>query len=406
MIFPTKEKDIKLLMVIYKGLRGVDRRSIKMEAWVHYESNRLVLSVNVDRQKSTKKDISAFLKGEIKKTDIQISYAEINGEEIKLQFCDNNIRFLSGHLEGTKCIISAELNKVSYTSNNENVNRFRLSATANDLQSYLNTLDTEQWHMEMCPRQIDYQGKKYILLHDTNRVWIETRENNIEDLLTLISFFYAVPVECDIQVVNGVTTIQKIEWNLGEGKWQNMALSQLYTESKCYSIFWEYITLVNREMHITEQTRNYIQEFVRSQQLDCESKLHIYCAILARMAKVQKTDDSYAIIKTFLVDKHHIEAKKLDGDLLEKKIKKNKTEIVTNFYDLRSFFEHQLGSNEARKFLKESLILERLEVAINIVILHQLGANDVRFDSRFKNNSVFDDSVPYGHVYERLFNMT
>lgn len=402
MTFPNKENDIRISMVIYKGSRGYERQSVQIDASIHYESNRLILSVNLDKQKKSRGDIFGFIREDVNITNIQVLHAEIGGEKIKLLFCDNKIRFLSAHLEGKESIVTAELKKVSYTGNKENVNRFRLSATANDLQAYLNTLNIERWHIEMCSREINYQEKKYILLHDTNRVWIETRENNINDLLILISFFYAVPVECDIQVVNGVTTIQKTEWNLGEGKWQNRALTQLHTESKSYSIFWEYIVLVNSGIDIGERTKMYIHEFVRCQQLDQESKLHGYCAILANMANVEKNEYSYDKIAKFLNKEHHIVAKKLDGDLLEKKIKKCPTENVTDFYDLRNFFEHQLGSCEARKFLEESLILERLEIAINIVILHQLGANDVRFDSRFKNNSIFNDSVPYGHVYERL----
>lgn len=404
MIFPTKERDIQISMVIYKGDRGYERQSIQVEASIHYESNRLILSVNLDKQENKKNDISSFLIGEIAKHNIKVQKTEIGRMEIGLRFCEPIVRFHWSYLKGNDCIHSAELKEICYTGNDEKLNRFRLTATANDLQGYINTLNNQQWREVMCPKEIEYQEKKYVLSHDEDRVWIETKEDNVDNLLNLISFFYAVPVECDIQVVNGLTTIRKTRWNLGEGKWQNMALSQLETEDECYSRFWEYIKLVNKKSSISPKTLIYMQEFVRSQLLDRESKLIIYSAILANMANVKIKEDSYNQISKFLANEHHIAAEKLNEGLLEKKIKKDGTKTIKNFYELRNFFEHQLGSEEARIYLKESRLLERLEIAINIVILHQLGADDVRFDSMFKTNSIFDESIPFGHVFEKLFN--
>lgn len=405
MLIPTKDTDIQLSMVIYTGDRGRERHSTQVEASIHYESNRLVLSVNAHKQKDNTKDITHLLCGEFDRADICVQHAEIVGKKIGLKFGDKKLCFKSARMIHKEFILSAELSQLIFTGNEEHTNRFRLTATANDLQEYINTFDHQNWREVICPREIEYRGKKYVLSHDNERVWVETAEENITDILILISFFYAAPVECDIEIVNGITTIRKTEWNLGEGAWKNPALDQLYTECECYSRFWEYIALVNTGLPIPKQTETYMREFIRSHQLDRESKLIIDCAILANMADVSIGEDSYTKIADFLANNHHIVAKKIDGDLEERRIKKTDTEIVTNFYGLRNFFEHQLGSDEARTYLKESRLLERLEVAINIVILHQLGVEDVRFDSKFKKNSLCDDSVPLGRVYEHLFNM-
>ena len=399
MTFPTDNKDIQLTMDVYKGVRGVNRKAIRLNASIHYENNRLILSVNLSRHEDQRAEMWLLLGKEI--DDITIRKATLDRKDIRLRINNQKVKFTSAGSEKEGCIMRAELKEVSYFGNNADINRFRLSATANDLQGYINALDEHCQRLEMHPREIAYHGKKYVLMHDGYRVWIETIENNIDELLSLISFYYATPVECDIDVVNGKTTIRKTEWNLGEGKWKNNALSQLYTEDESYDWFWTYIKLVDNEHPINKKTALYIREFIRSQLLDEVSKLQNYCAILENAANVNICEDSYAKIKDYLKT-YHVVAKKIDGDLTNKRIKKNQTDIVTDFYDLRSFFVHRLGSEEARKYLKDSQLLERLEFAINIVILRQLGAEDVRFDSMFKSQSVFDDSVPYGYVYERL----
>lgn len=397
-------QSIEVKVTIYRKFKD-DRQSITLEGQIHYCNNRLMLSLVLDKANNTRNDYAEFFNHEIKKRDIKVANVSLDNinENIGLKLCDKTIFFNNYKFVDNKCIVTATLNAISYKGPKYEMNKFRLSATANDLQGYLNVFNSERKRVEMYPRHIIYNQREYVFQHDNERVWIETKEDNIEDLIYLISFFYAVPIEWDISIINGKITRQSPEWNLGEGTWKNSALSQLFTENESYACLWDYLALVDNGKDISNCMKTYIREYVRSQQLDRELQLHFYCRILSQMAEDNKPGKSYDKIEEFL-KKFSISLQKVNEDFLIKD-KNKKINNIYDFYSLRNFFEHHGGSDKARDFLKNSCLLARLELAINIVFLKMLGAKDVRFDSKLDQNCIFDSDVKYGHVYERLFNI-
>ena len=396
---------IEVKVIIYRDFKD-GRQSIKLDGQIHYCNNRLMLSLVLDKANNTRNDYAEFFNHEIKKSDIKVAYASLDNinENIGLKLCDKTIFFNNYKFVDNKCIVTATLNAISYEGPKCEMNKFRLSATANDLQGYLNKFNSERKRVEMYPREIIYHQREYVFQHDNERVWIETKEDNIEDLIYLISFFYAVPIECDISIINGKIIRQSPEWNLGEGTWKNCAFSQLFTDTESYDLFWDYLALVDNGKDISNCMKIYIREYVRSQQLDRELQLHFYCRILSQMADVKIKDKSYEKIKNFLKE-YKISLQKVNEDFSKEQIIDQDNNTIKNFYSLRNFFEHHWGSDQARDSLKNSRLLVRLELAINIVILNMLGAKDVRFDSKLDQNCIFDSDVKYGHVYERLFNI-
>lgn len=397
-------QEIEVKVIIYRDFND-GRQSIKLDGQIHYFNNRLMLSLVLDKANNTRNDYAEFLNREIKKRDIKVANASLDNINISLKLCDKTIFFNNYKFVDNKCIVTATLNAISYEGEGPKceMNKFRLSATANDLQGYLNVYNNERKRVEMNPRNIIYNQREYVFHHDNERVWIETKEDNIEDLIYLISFFYAVPIEWDISIINGKITRQSPEWNLGEGTWKNSALSQLFTDYESYDYFWDYLALVDNGKDISNCMKTYIREYFRSQQLDRELQLHFYCRILSQMAEDNKLGKSYDKIEEFL-KKFNISLQKVNEDFLIKD-KNKKINNIYDFYSLRNFFEHHGGSDKARDFLKNSCLLARLELAINIVFLNMLGAKDVRFDSILNQNCIFDSKVEYGHVYERLFNI-
>ena len=108
------------------------------------------------------------------------------------------------------------------------------------------------------------------------------------------------------------------------------------------------------------------------------------------------SDDTYKKIKYYLA-KYKINIQKIDDTIryykYNKELRNEKGNPISNFIQLRNYFVHHLGSEEAEKFLRESDMLFNLKLTITILILYRFGITEIKFKKDFLNLSVFDDCL-------------
>lgn len=114
--------------------------------------------------------------------------------------------------------------------------------------------------------------------------------------------------------------------------------------------------------------------------------------MLEKMAGVQKGEDTYKIIQTYLEEKH-ICIEKINAGVNIAGIKNGDGKKVENFVQLRNFFVHDLGSRKAEKFLRDSKMLFNLKLTLTILLLNLLDIENIKFDRMYHEVSVFDRTI-------------
>ena len=148
--------------------------------------------------------------------------------------------------------------------------------------------------------------------------------------------------------------------------------------------------------------KQYIDHYVRVEYLDSISKLLLYHSIIEKMAGVGKDNDTYNLIHKFLKERH-IDVEKINDGIASKGIKNEENQTIDNFVQLRNFFIHHLGSKKAVEFLEESDMLFNLKAAITIILLNDLGIQNVMYDKQFHALSIFDENVEECDTFTELF---
>ena len=94
---------------------------------------------------------------------------------------------------------------------------------------------------------------------------------------------------------------------------------------------------------------------------------------------------------------------KINDGIAGKGIKNELDQTIDNFVQLRNFFVHHLGSKKGVEFLEESDMLFYLKAAITIILLNDLGIQNVRYDKQFHALSILDENVEECDAFTELF---
>lgn len=406
-----ESSEIRVKLQFYYKEREI-RRAFVLDANIKYDDGHLILYAEYDCQKNSVDDVSLFIK-EYKKNNYKIIDAFINGKKINLKL-NGKIQFTHFYSDYSKKICSMYLNHFYYTySGPFQSSCYRLSCVASQLLiPYLTGL-TFRGSIAVGTQPTESSGKcfnmPFSMFRDERHVYIQT-ENSISDLLSALTFFFCNPLEYDmvysrLQEENRVD-VYTPEFMIMGGK-RNEVLTYLFSNNECLDNLFNFLNITNSSIYsdnLPDIIKTYIINLARAENLDNISKLLLYHTIIEKMAGVDKVNDTYNIIHKYLIGKH-INIDKINDGIANKCIKNEKGEIIDNFVQLRNFFIHHLGSVIASDFLRDSEMLFYMKMAITILLLKQMGIEDVKFDKQFHKLSIFDESIEECDAISALFKL-
>ena len=237
-----------------------------------------------------------------------------------------------------------------------------------------------------------------------NHSFIKTGE--IENLLTIFSFYHSTRFEYDMAILpvqngNVSMVIKSPQYRTTSGN-SMKTIGYLQSKQKTMGTFSAFLSVSKEYKNLLGSDKSlfsYIDNYVRADYLDDISKLIIYTTILEKMAGVGINDDTHKCIKYYLAERK-INVKKIDDAIRSYKFRNElcneKEDTISNFVQLRNYFVHHLGSEEAEKFLRNSNMLFNLKLTITILILYGFGITEIKFKPFFLHLSVFDDCLTVG----------
>ena len=406
----TEEKiDICFEAIVYYGERKNEQRdSYKFKAHIIYDQNEIILFAFMSEQDDfAKKKLLETLRTPIKKGDMKIHQAYIGdkGNSIDLLRPDE-IRFTYNAPD----VVAMYLEKICFSYEDEvKGSIYRLSAVCSSMlkstPEYLfKEEDYTAWLKDSTYDRHCFDIT-FSLAQYKEHTFLKTDE--IDNLLDVVSFYHTTLFEYDMAIIperNGKinTIIKSPQYRISSDNSQK-TIGYLLSGEKNLGTFSAFLSVSKDcDNHLRNDMflARYISNYVRAAYLDDVSKLIIYTTILEKMASVRNNDDTHKCIKNYLA-KNRINIKKIDDTILDyqfkKKLRDEKGNIISNFIQLRNYFVHHLGSEEAEKFLQNRNLLFNLKLTITILILYRLNITEIKFKPGFLHLSVFDDCLKVGN---------
>lgn len=408
-----ESQEVKLKLQLFYKEQGV-RMSAVIDAAIKYKDGCLTLYTEDPlTSRNSDKGIGIIFMKDFEKSDYKVKKANVCGQAIELKI-GGKLLFNHFYMEGGKKAFSMELKHIAYSyEGTAHPTCYRLTKVSSSLISPYLTGLTVRGNIVVGTQPTEYSGGcfngRISLFRDERYVYLET-ENNITDILSVLSFFFCSPVEYDMAYSTGqnsksVVKVCTPSYKALAVKGNNI-LRYLYSNKKCLDYLTDFFEITNccsGKLPISDALKQYIDHYVRVEYLDSISKLLLYHTIIEKMAGVGKDNDTYNFIHKFLKERH-IDVEKINCGIAKKRIKNEDGQIIDNFVQLRNFFVHHLGSKKAVEFLEESDMLFYLKSAITMILLSDMGIQDARYDKQFHTLSIFDDSVKECDTFTERFN--
>lgn len=403
-----EELDISFEAIGYYGKRKNARRdSFCFKAHILYIRDELILCANLSEQDDVAKEkLSEALQTPIEKNAYTITKAYIGDVDNRIDLnTPGAIRFTRHDYLNGQEVVSMYLKQIHFSYKDEaKGNIYRLSNVCSsmlkDPTEYLVKEDEYiAWLKDStCVRHcfdIPFSSAKY-----KNYTFLKT--DAIDSLLDVLSFYHSTQFEYDMAILpaqngNVSMVIKSPQFRITSGN-SMKTIGFLQAGQKSMGTFPTFLLAskdYNSLLRSDKLLNSYIGNYVRADYLDDASKLIIYTTILEKMADGD-SDDTYRKIKYYLA-KYKINIQKIDDTIryykYKKELRNEKGNPISNFIQLRNYFVHHLGSEEAEKFLRESDMLFNLKLTITILILYRFGITEIKFKKEFLNLSVFDDCL-------------
>lgn len=395
----NESNEIKLkLQLFYKENDG--RRAVLFNAAIKMNDGELVMLIEYGNSKYTEEQTN-LLTREYRKDDYRIIDATTKGENVTIRL-DGSVKFNRFYLEKGKKYCSMTIKHIHYEYTGESQPTcYRLSPISSQLLIPYLTGFAVQGSTVIGAISTEYSGKcfgrEFYMFRDERRVYVQTEEN-MSEIMSIMSFFFCNPVEYDMVCYNDQDNRQidvcVPEYKIMGGK-RNEMLYYVYCGDQCMDHLFDFLEITNineKSILWDEMVKIYIDNLVRAEYLDDISKLLLYHSIIEKMAKVGKADDTYNLIHKFF-RKKHLNIEKINDGIEKMGIQNEDDENISNFVQLRNFFIHHLGSKKAQDFLRDSDMLFYLKMAITVLLLKKMGIEDLKFDKQFHGISIFDDSI-------------
>ncbi len=405
--------EVKLKLQLFYKEQGV-RIFCIIDAAIKYKEGSLTLyAEEVPALSNQDKGLGIFFMKDFRKSDYKVKEAYVGGQSIELKIGEK-LLFNHYSLEKGKRVFSMELKHIAYSYvGTAHPICYRLTKVSSSLISPYLTGFTLSGNTVVGTQPTEYSGGcfngKISLFRDERYVYLETRDS-ISGILHVLSFFFCSPIEYDMAystAPNGRCVIEVCtpSYKVLAVK-RNNILGYLFSKDTCLDYLTDFLKITKHcsgKLPITDALKQYIDHYIRVEYLDSISKLLLYHTIIEKMAAVGKDKDTYSIIHKFLKERH-IDVDKINDGIASKGIKNEEGQTIDNFVQLRNFFVHHLGSKKAVDFLEESNMLFNLKAAITIILLNEMGIEDVSYDKQFHALSIFDDGVKECDTFTELFN--
>lgn len=403
-----EQLDIYFEAIVFYGKRKNSRReSYCFKAHILYNQDDLILYAIMSEQDDVAQEkLHEALRIPIKKKDLKIYKAYIGDEGNSVELSTpEEIRFTYN----AHNVVAMYLKQISFSYEDEAKGIiYRLSDVCSsklkDPTEYLFEEESSiSWLGNSTPDRkcfdIPFTLAKY-----KNHSFIKTGE--IENLLTIFSFYHSTRFEYDMAILpvqNGTVSmvIKSPQYRTTSGN-SMKTIGYLQSKQKTMGTFSAFLSVSKEYKNLLGSDKSlfsYIDNYVRADYLDDISKLIIYTTILEKMAGVGINDDTHKCIKYYLAERK-INVKKIDDTIRSYKFRNElcneKEDTISNFVQLRNYFVHHLGSEEAEKFLRNSNMLFNLKLTITILILYGFGITEIKFKPFFLHLSVFDDCLTVG----------
>lgn len=403
-----EQLDICFEAIVFYGKRKNSRRdSFCFKAHILYIQGELIMYAIMSEQDDVaQQKLHEALRKPIKKKDLKIYKAYIGdeGNSIDLSIPEE-IRFTYNALDA----VAMYLKQISFSYEDEaKGNIYRLSDVCSsmlkDPTEYLFEEESSMsWLGNSTPNRkcfdIPFTLAKY-----NNYSYIIT--DDIDKLLTYFSLYHSTRFEYDMAILpaqNGIVSmvIKSPQFRMASGN-SMKTIGYLLAGQKTMGTFSAFLSVskdCNGLLGSDQFLSSYVGNYVRADYLDDVSKLIIYTTILEKMAGAGINDNTHKCIKYYLA-KNKINILKIDDTIRNYKFKNElrneEGDSISNFIQLRNYFVHHLGSEEAERFLRNSDMLFNLKLTITILILYRFGITEIKFKKDFLNLSVFDDCLTVG----------
>lgn len=407
-----ESKKVKLKLQLFYKEQGV-RTSTVIDAGIKYKDGCLTLYIEeVLTSRNLNKGLGIFFMKDFGKSDYKVKEAYVGGQAIELKIGDK-LLFNNSFLEKGKRVFSMELKHIAYSyEGTRHPTCYRLTTLSSSLISPYLTGFTLSGNTVIGTQPTEYSGEcfngKISLFRDKHYVYLET-EDSISDILAVLSVFFCCPVEYDMVYStdkNGKSFVEvSTPSYMALAVKRNNILGYLFSNDICLDFLTDFLEVTcccGNKLPISDVVKLYIDHYVRVEYLDSISKLLLYHTIIEKMAGVGKDNDTYNLIHKFLKERH-IDVEKINDGIVSKGIKNEENQTIDNFVQLRNFFVHHLGSKKAVEFLEESDMLFNLKAAITIILLNDLGIQNVMYDKQFHTLSIFDENVEECDTFTELF---
>lgn len=403
-----EQLDICFEAIVFYGKRKNSRReSFCFKAHISYNQDDLILYAIMSEQDDVAQNkLHEALRIPIKKKDLKIYKAYIGDEGNSIDLSTpEEIRFTYNAPD----VVAMYLKQISFSYEDKaKGNIYRLSDACSsilkDPTEYLfEEESSKSWLGNNSPNRqcfdIPFSLAKY-----KNYSYIIT--DDIGKLLTIFSLYHSSRFEYDMAILpaqNGIVSmvIKSPQYRIASSN-SMKTIGCLLAGQKSMGTFSAFLSAsqnYNNRLGSDEILSSYIGNYVRAEYLDDVSKLIIYTTILEKMAGVRNNDDTHKCIKYYLAQRK-ISISKIDDTIRDYKFRNDlrdeKGDIISNFIQLRNYFVHHLGSEDAEKFLRKSNMLFNLKLTITILILYRFGITEIKFKKDFLNLSVFDDCLTVG----------
>lgn len=407
-----EQLDIYFEAIVFYGKRKNSRReSYCFKAHIMYNQDDLILYAIMSEQDDVAQEkLHEALRIPIKKKDLKICKAYIGDEGNSVDLSTpEEIRFTYN----AHNVVAMYLKQISFSYEDEAKGIiYRLSDVCSsilkDPTEYLFDEESSMsWLGNSTPDRkcfdIPFSLAKY-----KNHSYIRT--DDIDKLLTIFSLYHSSRFEYDMAILpaqNGTVSmvIKSPQYRIASSN-SMKTIGYLLAGQKTMGTFSAFLSVSKEYKNLLGSDKilfSYIGNYVRADYLDDISKLIIYTTLLEKMAD-NDSNDTYKRIKYYLA-KNKINIQKIDDTIREYKLRNElrneEGDTISNFIQLRHYFVHHLGSEEAELFLRNSELLFNLKMTITILILYRVGITQIQFKKDFLNLSVFDDCLTVG-IYSKV----
>lgn len=248
---------------------------------------------------------------------------------------------------------------------------------------------------------------EFLSVHGSNHTTIKTdAEDSIEDVLVHLSFY----LNCHLDIVktsiykDGKTNISIqtpfFEIKKHESFHPELAYIEGYGLESRFVAFLQNSRWYSLEDYQKQTLRQAIYTLCRCQYCDVTTQFLLLYTILDNYVGNTYGKSPYSSMKKRMLELYNISIEKIgavnDPELqkmnLYLKHDNGKEVCVSNFCLLRNYILHFMSKLEIDEYLKKSSLISRLRFAVNIIILRELGFEDVRFREDWEHLSVLNSS--------------